>query len=40
MKQERLRRSAHGRKQEGDQDAPQGRQEVRKDIRATWWPEG
>lgn len=40
MKQERLHKSVARRKQEGDQDAPQGRQEVRKDIRQTWWPEG
>lgn len=43
MKQERAqkpaRASAIRRTEQEQQGAPQGRQEVREDVRKAWWPE-
>jgi hypothetical protein len=34
-----VRKPATERAQQDKNDAPSGRQEVRKDVRKTWWPE-
>ncbi|MFG3509632.1 hypothetical protein ACGF5F_29490 [Streptomyces sp. NPDC047821] len=34
-----VRKPASTRAQQDKEDAPNGRQEVREDVRRTWWPE-